>query len=142
MLFSIPETGWWLITLGATVFFMISMPPILSRLPDELRATIKRQHKRQRRVFYVVIPVFTAAVLGMNLLRPDPTSEILFLYSVALVSMPVALFPVRARIAEATVTQLQNPGVQIRPDRLVTAWVVGFLCTVIVAAAVALTAGT
>ncbi|WP_410534762.1 hypothetical protein [Streptomyces sp. KL2] len=142
MLFSVPESGWWLIALAATAFFMIGMRALIHgmRLPDEPRSAWERQSRRRRQAFYLVTPVFAAAVLAVNLLRPGPAPELLFLYSVAFVSVPVALFPVRARVLRDYIAQQQNPGATAGPDRLTMAWITGFLCTVILVAVFALPA--
>ncbi|MFF6874052.1 hypothetical protein ACFY9S_01690 [Streptomyces sp. NPDC012474] len=82
--------------------------------------------------------MFATALLATNLLRPEPAPEILFLYSVAFASIPIALFPVRARILRAYVAQQQNPDIKMKPDRLAMVWIVGFLCTVLLVAVLAL----
>ncbi|MEV5705241.1 hypothetical protein [Actinoallomurus sp. NPDC052274] len=78
------------------------------------------------------------AVLATNLLRSGTTSPILFLYSVAFISVPVALYPVRGRLLKAVVAQQRNPDVTAKPDRLATAWTVGFVSVVILVAVIAL----
>ncbi|WP_432155884.1 hypothetical protein [Streptomyces sp. bgisy153] len=139
MLFSIPESGWWLITLGAMAVFMIAMPPILGSFPVERRGALEEWHRRRTRRFRRWAPVVIGAVLGASLLGPVAGPSVLFLCGVVLVSLPVALFPVRGRVAEATVAQLRDPGARARPDRLLTAWICGFLSTVLVVAVVLLT---
>ena len=140
MLFSIPESGWWLIAVTATAFFMIGIRalPVGMRLPDELRRTIEQRSKRGKWMFYFLIPVLLAAVLGTNLLRPEPAPAILFLYSVVLASIPVALFPVRGRMLKDYITQQQNPDIKIKPDRLTMTWIAGFMSTVMLVAVLAL----
>ncbi|GAA2432310.1 hypothetical protein GCM10010405_14090 [Streptomyces macrosporus] len=71
MLFSIPESGWWLIALAATAFFMIGMQALTNstKLPDEPRSVWEQQSRRRKRAFHLVPPVFAAAVLAINLLR-------------------------------------------------------------------------
>ncbi|MGK5447715.1 hypothetical protein [Streptomyces radiopugnans] len=131
MLFSVPESGWWLIALAATAFFMIGVRALVHgmRLPGEPRSAWERQSRRRRQAFYLVTPVFAAAVLAINLLRPEPAPELLFLYSVAFASVPIALFPVHARVLRDYIAQQRNPGTTVRPDRLAVAWITGFLCT-------------
>ncbi|GAA2398253.1 hypothetical protein GCM10010191_01200 [Actinomadura vinacea] len=138
MLFSTSEFGWRLIALAATMFFMLGMGalPLGIDLPDDLRDTLERR----LRVFYFMAPVLACAVLAVNLLRPNPSSEILFLYSVAFAAIPVALFPVRARLFRAYVAQHQNPDARVELDRLALFWIVGSLTTVIVVATIALMA--
>ncbi|MFI7499130.1 hypothetical protein ACIBVL_11570 [Streptomyces sp. NPDC049687] len=141
MLFSIPESGWWLIAVAATVFFMISMPALAKgmKLPDEMRSTLER-NRTGRWAFYLLTPVAATAVLATNLLRPEPAPAILFLYSVAFASIPIALFPVRARMLKDYIAQQQNPDIKIKLDRLTMAWVAGFLSTVLLVAVLALMA--
>lgn len=139
MLFSISEFGWRLIALAATMVFMLGMGalPLGLDLPGDLRTKLERR----LRVFYFLTPVVACAVIAVNLLRPEPTSEILFLYSVAFAAIPVSLFPVRARIVRDYVAQRQKaPAAEIKPDRLALFWIIGFLMTVIVVATVALMA--
>src|ERR671923_79017 len=107
------------------------------RLPDELRRTIEQRSKRGKWMFYFLIPVLLAAVLGTNLLRPEPAPAILFLYSVVLASIPVALFPVRGRMLKDYITQQQNPDIKIKPDRLTMTWIAGFMSTVMLGAELA-----
>jgi hypothetical protein len=142
MLFSVPESGWWLIALAATAFFMIGVRALVHgmRLPGEPRSAWERQSRRRRQAFYLVTPVFAAAVLAINLLRPEPAPELLFLYSVAFASVPIALFPVRGRVLRDYIAQQRNPGTTVRPDRLAVAWITGFLCTVLLVAVFALLA--
>ncbi len=142
MLFSIPESGWWMIAVAATAFFMVSMPALGKgmKLPDEVRSTLEQQKRRGKWAFYLLTPVAAAAVLATNLLRPEPAPAILFMYSVVLASIPIALFPVRARMVKDYIAQQQNPDIKIKPDRLTMAWVVGFLSTVLLGAVLALMA--
>ncbi|MTE22591.1 hypothetical protein F0L17_26550 [Streptomyces sp. TRM43335] len=140
MLFSIPESGWWLIALAATAFFMLGVRALVDsmRLPGASRSAWKQQSRWKRRAFYVLTPVFAAVVLAINLLRSEPVPELLFLYSVAFVSLPIALFPVRARVLRHYIAQRQNSGVEIEPDRLTVVWIVGFLSAVLLTAVLAL----
>lgn len=143
MLFSISETVWWLIAITATALFVVGMHVFLTgmKVPEEARELVERQTRQGKAAFYVLTPLPAAVLLGLNLLRPEPTAEILFLYSVAFVSIPLALFPVRGRMLRLYVAQLQNPGAPAKSDRLATAWIVGVLMVVIVVAVVALMAG-
>ncbi|MCC3769456.1 hypothetical protein [Streptomyces sp. UNOC14_S4] len=140
MLFSIPVSGWGMIAAAATGFFMIGMwaLPVGMDLPDDLRARIERVRRRPGPVFYVVIPVLAAMVLGVNLLRPEPAAPILFLYSVAFASFPVAVFPIRGRLLKAYITAEQNPDVPLEVDRASKIWFYGFLSAVILVATLAL----
>lgn len=140
MLFSIPASGWWLIALAATAFFMFGVRTLVHgmRLPGASRSVWEQHSKRKRWAFYLLTPVFAAAVPAINLLRPEPASEPLFLYSVAFVSLPVALFPVRARVLRHYIAQQRNPDVRIEPDRLTLVWIVGFLSAVLLAAVLTL----
>ncbi|GGV02161.1 hypothetical protein GCM10010182_19700 [Actinomadura cremea] len=143
MLFSISETVWWLIAITATAFFMVGMHVFLTgiKVPDEARELVERQTRQGKAAFYILTPPLAAVLLGLNLLRPEPSAEILFLYSVAFVSIPLALFPVRGRMLRVYVAQLREPGAPARSDKLATAWIVGFLMVVMVVAVVALMAG-
>ena len=139
MLFSISEFGWRLIALAATMVFMLGMGALPLGL--DLPADVRRTLERRLRVFYFLTPVVACAVIAVNLLRPEPTSEILFLYSVAFAAIPVALFPVRARIVRDFAAQRQKaPAPDIKPDRLAMTWIVAVLTTVLIAATVALLA--
>ncbi|GAU70637.1 glycosyltransferase [Streptomyces sp. NBRC 110611] len=140
MLFSIPESGWWLIAVATTVLFVIGMRMLGTgmKLPEELQNTVKRPSKRAKWTAYLLTPVGLGAILATNLIRPEPTPSILFLYSVACVSVPVALLPVRGRMLKDYIAQQQNPDVKIKPDRLTVAWVVCSLSTVILVAVLAL----
>ncbi|MEW2316072.1 hypothetical protein [Streptomyces bauhiniae] len=142
MLFSIPESGWWLIAVAATAFFMISMPALGKgvKIPDEARSVWEEQNRRAKRACYLLTPLLATALLATNLLRPEPTPALLFMYSVAFVSIPVALFPVRARMVKDYIAQQQNPDIKIKPDRLTMAWVGGFISTVLLVAVLALMA--
>ncbi|MFV2178399.1 hypothetical protein ACFHW2_08605 [Actinomadura sp. LOL_016] len=143
MLFSISETVWWLIAITATAFFMVGMHVFLTgmKVPEEARELVERQTRQGKAAFYVLTPLLAAVLLGLNLLRPEPAADILFLYSVAFVSIPLALFPVRGRMLRLYVAQLREPGAPAKSDKLATAWIVGFLMVVIAVAVVALMAG-
>ncbi|KUJ64899.1 hypothetical protein ACZ90_54100 [Streptomyces albus subsp. albus] len=140
MLFRISESGWWLIAVLATVFFVIGMRAMSlgMELPEDGRGTLELRNKQARRAFTLLTPVVAAAVLGTSLLRPGPASPILFLYSVAFTAIPVALFPVRGRLVKSYVAQQQDPGSEIKPDRLATAWICAVLSAAILAAVLAL----
>ncbi|TDD93025.1 hypothetical protein [Actinomadura rubrisoli] len=141
MLFSIPESGWWLIAAAATLVFMVGMRALSSgmKLPDDLRDTMKQQGKGGRWAFYLLTPAFAGAVLATSLLRPEPASPILFLYSVAFASIPAACLPVRGRMLKTYIVQQRNPGTKVKPDRLAMAWIGGSLSVVCLAAVLALT---
>jgi hypothetical protein len=147
MLFSIPVSGWVLIAIAATVFFTVGMrvffgamkPPAGACLADELRNTLERQTRKSIQLLYAVAPVGAAAILVSRLLtEPEPAAEILFLYSVAFVAIPVALFPIRGRLRDNYLAQQMKPGTEIKPDRFSLVWTCGFLITVGIAAAVVL----
>ncbi|GAA4105098.1 hypothetical protein [Actinomadura miaoliensis] len=142
MLFSISESGWWVIAIGVTVFFMVTMGRLSAGLdlPEELRSTLEEQARRGRWVFYIVTPMIAAVVLLVNLLRPEPAPQILFLYSVAFASIPFAIYPIRGRLLKYYVAQRQNPGTEVKPDRLITVWIVGFLSAVLLVTVIALMA--
>ncbi|MBE1534688.1 hypothetical protein [Actinomadura algeriensis] len=143
VLFSISESVWWLIAITATAIFMVGMHVVLTGMnvsDDDTREAPARGAK-SRKAFYALAPLLSAVVLGMNLLRPEPSAEILFLYSVAYVAIPVALLPIRGRLVRAYVAHRRDPGAAPEPDRLVTAWIIGFLTVVLIAATVALMAG-
>ncbi|GAB2922884.1 hypothetical protein [Streptomyces mayteni] len=123
MLLSISETGWVLIAVVATAFFMLIMRDLLRDV---------KTARRSRPAPYVVPAVLGGLVIVAIQSAPQPASVLLFLYSVAFFSVPVALLPIRKRLTEAT-----NAGAA-RPDGLVTAWLVGFLSVVCVASTIVL----
>ncbi|MEV5827492.1 hypothetical protein AB0L25_18150 [Spirillospora sp. NPDC052242] len=140
MLFSISEAGWALIAIVATASFMVGMHVFVTgmRMPEEARERLERETRPSMKLFHILTPLFAAVVLWVSLLRPDSGDRILFLYSVAFVSIPVALLPVRGRLARAYAAQRRDPGAQANPDVLATAWIVGSLLVVIVVAVTAL----
>ncbi|KJY40811.1 hypothetical protein VR41_14510 [Streptomyces sp. NRRL B-1568] len=140
MLFAISVSGWGMIAAAATGFFMIGLwaLPVGMDLPEDLRTMIERKRRRPGPVFYVVIPVLAAIDLGVNLLRPEPAAPILFLYSVASVSVPVALFPIRGQMLKAYIAAKQNPDVPMELDRASKIWIYGFPSVVILVAVLAL----
>lgn len=140
MLFSISETGWALIAIVATASFMVGMHVFVTgmRMPEEARARLERETRPRMTLFHILTPLFAAVVLWFGLLRPESGDRILFLYSVAFVSIPVALLPVRRRLARAYAAQRRAPGAEAKPDLLATAWIVGSLLVVLLAAVAAL----
>ncbi|WP_132817560.1 hypothetical protein [Streptomyces hainanensis] len=124
----------------ATGFFMIGVRALSFglKLPDDVRARMPQQSRRQELAFYILTPVFAAAVLGVNLLRPEPTSAILFMYSAAMVAIPLGFLPVRGRMVRAYVAQQRSPDTPMKLDRPSMVWVVGFFSVVILAATLAL----
>lgn len=140
MLFSIPEAGWWTIAIAATAFFMLGIRALPAGLdvPDDVRADWALWNGRGKWAFYLVTPLFAAILLVTSLLRPGPSSPILFLYSVAFAAIPIALFPVRGRMLRAYLAHREHPETKEKPDRLATAWIVAVLFVAILAAVVAL----
>ncbi|MEU9438657.1 hypothetical protein [Streptomyces sp. NPDC048252] len=138
MLFSISESNWWLIAVAATAFFTIVTPETVApaKLVDELGAA-GEPYRRRRRVFYVASPVGCAAILALNLLRPESTSALLFMYSVAVVALPLALFPVRERIFQLGIAH-QHPDTKVKPDRPMMAWIYVSITGMMVVATLAL----
>lgn len=70
MLFSISTSGWWLIAIAATVFFLAGML-VLARsmkLPQDLRSTEDQPSKGAKWAAALLTPVGLGAVLGVNLL--------------------------------------------------------------------------
>ncbi|MFD0905867.1 hypothetical protein [Actinomadura sediminis] len=125
----------------ATASFMVGMHVFVSgtEIPEEVRDRREGRAGPNMKLFHILTPLFAAVVLWLSLLRPDSTERILFLYSVAFVSIPVALFPVRGRMVRSYVAQRRaNPGAEVRPDRLSIAWIVGFLLAVTMVAVAAL----
>ncbi len=145
MLFSVPEQTWWLIAAAATVMFMITLvalPPEPDEVPDAARATFRQLSKNSKWAAYVGAPVLYAVVGLTALLRPEPAALILFLYSVGIGSMPIALLPIRRRMYRHYFAQLQNPGGKVTMDRLSAVWLYSVLTLVILASTVLLTAAT
>lgn len=146
MLFSIPESGWWVIAAAATAIFAVGMRATAIKLmrigPAELLGPAARWSKgKQRALFYLLGPALCFSILGLNLLRPDPPSTILFLYSAVIVSVPAAFYPVCGRFARQVVAQQQKPGTKVKIDWATKAWVYGILSTVCLLAALAAMAG-
>ncbi|RSN46487.1 hypothetical protein [Actinomadura sp. WAC 06369] len=135
MLFSISETGWALIAIVATASFMAGMHVFVTGLPMPERET-----RPNMKLFHILTPLFAAVVLWASLLRPDSGDRILFLYSVAFVSIPVALLPVRGRLSRTYTAQRREPGAEVKTDVLATAWICGFLLAVLLVAVAALMA--
>ncbi|KOX14001.1 hypothetical protein [Nocardiopsis sp. NRRL B-16309] len=131
MLFSIPGTGWLLIAAASTAVFMVGMRALVlgSASGDGVPGGWKEQSRRGMRLFYVATPVFAAIVLGASVLRPDPPSTILFLYSMSFVAVPAAFLPVRARMVRLHLAQQEDPDTAPRADWVVTAWLVLVLGT-------------
>ncbi|RKS06994.1 hypothetical protein DFP74_2644 [Nocardiopsis sp. Huas11] len=131
MLFSIPGTGWLLIAAVATVVFMVGMRALVigATSGDGVPGTWKEQGRQGMRAFYVVTPAFAAIVLGASVLRSDPPSTILFLYSTSFVAIPVALLPVRGRMVRLHIARQEDPDVAPRSDWVVTLWLVFVLGT-------------
>ncbi|MBD2897795.1 hypothetical protein amrb99_67590 [Actinomadura sp. RB99] len=165
MLFSIPEPGWWVIAIAATAFFMLGIRALPAGLdiPDDVRAEWAGRSGRGKRAFYVRTPLVAAGVLATSLLRPGPSSPMLFLFSVAFAAIPIAIFPVRGRMLRAYLAQRerpdtgeqpdareqpatreksgtreQQPNAKDKPDRLAVAWIVAVLSVAILAAVLAL----
>ena len=141
MLFSISQPGWCAISVAASVFFIGAMllMHVGLKLPDDTRAALAEHRRRNRWKIYFLAPVMLAIELATNLLDADRASDVLFLYSVALAALPVALFPVRGRMFRDYVAMQRNPGVKIKLDRLMMAWVCGVLFVAVVASVLALT---
>ncbi|MEK2474084.1 hypothetical protein [Streptomyces noursei] len=141
MLFSIPESGWWLIALAATAFFMIGMLVLGAgmKLPEDLRDTVKQPSRKAKRIALLLMPLGCGAILGVNLLRPEPSPTILFLYSVAFASIPIALIPVRGRILKNYIAEKRkNPKAEATPDGLTMAWIISVLSVLLLGAVIAL----
>ena len=142
MLLSIPESGWRLIAIAVTAFFVIA----LRMLHDGFKKFAGQQHatgqqtRRAGRSLYVWTLVIVGVVVAATRMASESASTILFLYSVMFAAIPIALLPVRRRLFEASIAQRQSPGVEIKTDRLMMAWIIGFLSTVCLAAALVMTA--
>ncbi|MFC7261199.1 hypothetical protein [Streptomyces lutosisoli] len=143
-MFSIPESGWWVIAVVATGFFMIAVPALATgmKYQDDPRRTPEQQTRQRKWMFYLGGPVLFAALLGANLLRPGPASPILFMYSVVIISIPIAIAPVRGRLIKLSLAQQQNPGTKVKLDRLTAVWIYGFLSVVMLGVVVAVMAAT
>ncbi|MDT0343651.1 hypothetical protein RM590_13670 [Streptomyces sp. DSM 44938] len=137
---SISESGWGLIAVAATAFFMVTMRAMIKELKaaGEQRRTPVQQTEQGGRTSYAVALVLAAVVLLATRLGSEPASVFLFLYSVAFAAIPIALYPVRGRLIEASIAQRQNPDLKIKTDRLMTAWIIGFLSLVCLGATLVL----
>ncbi|RSO12856.1 hypothetical protein DMH18_04920 [Streptomyces sp. WAC 06783] len=136
-LFSIPESGWWAIALGASLLFIISMRAAI--LKSQTREMSEQQKRRGRWLFYVVLPLGLAVTLATNLLRPERTPSLLFMYSVALVSLPLATLPVLPRITRRyNAQQQERPGTPFTVDALTAVWAIVVLGGAAMGAALAL----
>ncbi|RMB80541.1 hypothetical protein CTZ28_39840 [Streptomyces shenzhenensis] len=129
-----------MIAVAASAWFIVAMRMLFVgvKVPDDVRDALAEQRRRDQWKAYFLVPVLMAILLGVNLLRPDPASEILFLYSLTFAVIPVAFFPVRGRIFKDDAARQQNPGVEIKPDRFAMVWVICALCLVTLIAVVAL----
>ncbi|MEU6745644.1 hypothetical protein ABZ914_05430 [Spirillospora sp. NPDC046719] len=152
MLFSIPEPGWWAIAIAATAFLLLGIRALPAGLdvPDDVCAEWAAGSGPGKRAFYVVTPLLAAGVLATSLLRPGPSSPMLFLFSVAFAAIPIAIFPVRGRMLRAYLAEREQrdtseqpgtreqPNAKDKPDRLAVAWIVAVLSVAILAAVLAL----
>ncbi|MFI1205649.1 hypothetical protein ACH4VR_40565 [Streptomyces sp. NPDC020883] len=140
MLFSIPDYGWCLIAVAATAIFMIGIGRLSAgmKIPDELRSVVKLPSVRAKRVFYALAPVGLGVVLAINLIRSEPAPAVLFLYSVACISVPLAVVPVRGRLLKQYIAHQLNPGAGVKTDLLMTTWIVASLSAVMLVAFLAL----
>ncbi|MGW1513543.1 hypothetical protein [Streptomyces sp. NPDC002394] len=140
MLFSVPDEAWWWIAAAATVAAVITfvvLPPEPDEVPQEVRAAFEQNRKIGTWRGFVGISVLLYALAALTaLLRPEPTSVILFVYSVVAGSMPMALLPFRRRMHRHYFAQLRTPGSKITMDRLAAVWLYSVLGSVIVGAAV------
>ncbi|QKG24766.1 hypothetical protein [Actinomadura verrucosospora] len=144
MLFSIPESGWWKIAVAATAFFLLAMRalPYGLKIPAAVRAEWAEQGRRRTWALYLLTPLVAGGVLAISLLRPGPSSPILFLYSVAFAAIPLAVFPVRGRMLRAYLAQRGAPDAPEKPDWLSAAWIVAVLSVVLLGAVIALMSAT
>jgi hypothetical protein len=132
------------IAVVATGFFMIAVPALATgmKYQDDPRRTPEQQTRQRKWMFYLGGPVLFAALLGANLLRPGPASPVLFMYSVVIISIPIAIAPVRGRLIKQSIAQQQNPGTKVKLDRLTSVWIYGFLSVVLLGVVVAGMAAT
>ncbi|MBT2213154.1 hypothetical protein [Actinomadura sp. NEAU-AAG7] len=75
-LFSIPEAGWWIIAIGASLLAIVVFPRLykLEDYPEDLRPEIERRKSSWK--YYLAAPFCLAALLGANLLAvPGPRSD-------------------------------------------------------------------
>ncbi|MFI0966627.1 hypothetical protein ACH4S8_35410 [Streptomyces sp. NPDC021080] len=128
----------------ATAFFMIAVPALATgmRYQADPRRTPEQQSRQRKWLFYLGGPVLFTAVLGSSLLRSGPASPILFMYSTAITSVPIAIAPVRSRLIKHSIAQQDNPGVKMKLDRLTAVWIYGFLSVVILIVVAAVMAAT
>ncbi|MFG3510054.1 hypothetical protein ACGF5F_31660 [Streptomyces sp. NPDC047821] len=130
MLFSVAEQTWWLIAAAVTVMFMImllALPPEPDEVPEAVRARFEQLRRTGKWAAYLGAPVLYAVVGLIALLRPEPAALILFLYSVVIGSIPIALLPVRRRMYRVYFAHLQDPGGRVTVDRLSAVWVYSIL---------------
>ncbi|WP_059013311.1 hypothetical protein [Streptomyces specialis] len=142
MLFSITETGWWLIALVATVLFMALMGELVGgmRFPHESPAERMARARKSRRGIYLMTPLVGGLALALAMVRPVARAEILFLYSAMFAAIPLALYPVRGRMVKSVIAQRRNPGTEIKPDLFTKVWVIGVLSVALLGCVVALMA--
>lgn len=140
MLFSTPDQAWWWIAAAATVAAVITfvvLPPEPDEVPEAVRATVERNRRVGKWGACLGVPALSTVAGVTALIRPEPAPVILFLYSVAAGSMPIALLPIRRRMYRHYFAQLQNPGSKITLDRLSATWLYSVLGIAVLAATVA-----
>ncbi|MFF8840317.1 hypothetical protein [Streptomyces sp. NPDC015130] len=145
MLFSVPDQAWWWIAAAATVAAVITfvvLPPEPDEVPEAVRATVERNRRTGRWGAYLGLPVLGAMAGLTALIRPEPAPVILFLYSVAAGSMPVALLPIRRRMYRHYFAQLQTPGSRITLDRVSATWLYSILAIAVLTSTAAVMSAT
>ncbi|MEU3481066.1 hypothetical protein ACI2LO_29775 [Streptomyces sp. NPDC033754] len=145
MLFSVPDQAWWWIAAAATVAAVITfvvLPPEPDEVPEAVRAVVERNRRAGKWGAYLGVPVLCAMAGLTALIRPEPAPVVLFLYSVAAGSMPVALLPIRRRMYRHYFAQLQTPGSKITLDRLSATWLYSILGIAVLASTAAVMSAT
>ncbi|MER5492130.1 hypothetical protein [Streptomyces sp. NPDC002490] len=145
MLFSVPDRVWWLTAAAATVLFAVTLLVLLPRpedAPEEIRARVEQARRQGRRFIFTALPLPCVGIVLGALFGSEPTPVILFVYSVVIGSLPIALLPVRRRLQRSHVAHLQNPGSPSATDSFATFWVGLVVAVSALAAAVLVTLET
>ncbi|GAA2069059.1 hypothetical protein GCM10009801_18110 [Streptomyces albiaxialis] len=138
MLFSVPVWGWACVAGVVSVGFVATLRVIARGVSPGGDVRPDREKRRARWRAYAVVLLLLALLLGANLLRPEPASAILFLYSAMFLAIPMALLPVRGRIVRAVLAQRRNPHAPAKPDRFMTVWICAVLSCAVIGAVAAL----
>ncbi|MFE5733626.1 hypothetical protein ACFQ7A_22320 [Streptomyces sp. NPDC056528] len=136
MLFSVTVDTWTLIGTMATLVFMATMEALgsamIAEAPEELRDAERTRQRKARWGTHTGVPVLLAVTALAARANPDDGALHLFLYSVAMLSMPVALLPFRRRMCRHHFARLRSPGEKMTMDRLASVWLYAVLFVAVV----------